>query len=364
MADEIQIWAIDGTAGSAEIMKVEPTSQAETENLLEDALVKDPDLLMPGLTLVGRQTPIGGGYLDLLGVDEEGRLVVFELKRGKLTRDAITQVIDYCSALESMSDDDRAAHIAERSGERGIARIENFEEWYGQRFEEQASLTPVRMVLVGLGVDDNASRIVDFLAKRSVNITLLTFYGYQYDGKTLLAKQVQQAGSDVEPLVKSRPSTEGRRKALAKALADRAEKLGTGTFWKDVTESFMKLGYTREILAAGLSFCLPSLEMQELSYGRTARSVHSVRLDESSKKIRITFFPAAIHLCEAKFEEQKEVIPFKQELPPNAPQTDRVSKQWYCLLDESEWAVHKDALTTLASDVYTEWEDRRRANQV
>ena len=359
MMDEIQIWAIDGTTGSAEIMKVEPTSQTETENLLEDALVKDPDMLMPGLMLVGRQTPIAGGYLDLLGVDKEGRLVVFELKRGTLTREAVAQVIDYCSALESMIDVDRANLIAGQSGKLGIAKIEDFKEWY-QRFGEQASLAPVRMVLVGLGVDDNASRMVDFLAKRGVNIMLLTFYGYQYDGKTLLAKQVQQTGSDVGPLSKLRPSNEDRRKALA----ERVEKLGMATFWKEVTESFTKLGYKGEPLANGLSFCLPSLEMQGLNYGKTVRSVHSVQLEESSKRIRITFFPVAIHLSEAKFEEQDEVIQFTKEPPPNAPQTTRVSEQWYCLLDAQEWAAHKDTLTTLASDVYTEWEARRNTNQV
>ena len=62
-------------------------------------------MLMPDLTLVGRQTPAGGGALDLLGVDEDGRLVVFELKRGTLTRDAVAQVIDYCSYLESLDVD-------------------------------------------------------------------------------------------------------------------------------------------------------------------------------------------------------------------------------------------------------------------
>ena len=355
MADEIQIWAIDKMAEST---KVEPTSQTETEKLLEDVLVKRPDMLMPGLTLVGRQTPTAGGYLDLLGVDEDGRLVVFELKRGTLTRDVVTQVIDYSSALESLSDDARATHIAKRSGQLGIAKIENFEEWYREGFGEQASLTPVRMVLVGLGVDDNASRMVDFLAKRDVDITLLTFYGYQYNGKTLLAKQVQQAESDDEPSVRSRPSREERRKALA----NRAERLSMGNFWKEVAESFTNLGYTQEFLPNRLSFCLPSLGMQGLSYGKTARSVHSVQLDENSKKIRITFFPVAIHLCEKRFEEQKEIIQFKQEPPPNAPQTTRVSEQWYCLLDAQEWARHKDALTTLASIVSAEWDEARRSD--
>ena len=60
-------------------------------------------MLMPGLTLVGRQTPTGSGWLDLLGVDEDGKLVVFELKRGKLTREAVAQAIkaNFCSVMNS-----------------------------------------------------------------------------------------------------------------------------------------------------------------------------------------------------------------------------------------------------------------------
>ena len=39
-------------------------------------------MLMPGLQLVGRQLTTANGSLDLLGIDSEGRLVVFELKPG------------------------------------------------------------------------------------------------------------------------------------------------------------------------------------------------------------------------------------------------------------------------------------------
>ena len=60
---------------------------------------------MEGLTLVGRQTPTEGGPLDLLGVDADGRLVVFELKRGTLSRDAVAQVVDYASYLNAMESD-------------------------------------------------------------------------------------------------------------------------------------------------------------------------------------------------------------------------------------------------------------------
>ena len=90
---------------------------------------REPDLLIPGLRLVGRQTPTEGGPLDLLGVDEDGRLVVFELKRGTLSRDAVAQIIDYASDLDAKSDDEVAEHIAVHSGVGGVGEIDDFEAW-------------------------------------------------------------------------------------------------------------------------------------------------------------------------------------------------------------------------------------------
>ena len=123
---------------------------------------------MPGLTLVGRQTPTEGGPLDLLGVDSDGRLAVFELKRGALSRDAVAQIIDYASDLDRMELGALAEHISERSGEHGIEKIEDFEEWYNQEFGDQGleALKPLRLFLVGLGADDRTERMVTFLAKQ------------------------------------------------------------------------------------------------------------------------------------------------------------------------------------------------------
>ena len=179
MTDEIKIWAVDSSSNAVE--PIQPTDWKETEGSLEDVLVKNPDMLMPGLTLVGRQTPTESGYLDLLGVDENGKLVVFELKREKLTRKAVAQAIDYCSYLESLEESELATHISERSGSAGIIEIKDFEEWYGERYpgKELTDLRPARTVLVGLGVDAVAQRMVGFLSKSGVDISLLTFHGYQ-----------------------------------------------------------------------------------------------------------------------------------------------------------------------------------------
>ena len=81
MTDDFGIWEVDEAGKTAHLL--ETAGSAGTEALLEDVMVQNPAMLMPGLELVGRQLPTANNTLDLLGVDSEGRLVVFELKRGK-----------------------------------------------------------------------------------------------------------------------------------------------------------------------------------------------------------------------------------------------------------------------------------------
>ena len=125
---EFGIWEVDETTKDAH--RLAETDRAETEALLEDVFVRNPSLLMPGLELVGRQMRTSNGNLDLLGVDSEGRLVVFELKRGTLTREAVAQAVDYASWLDSLDDADLWTRIAATSGQDEIDDIENFEAWY------------------------------------------------------------------------------------------------------------------------------------------------------------------------------------------------------------------------------------------
>lgn len=209
--EELKIWKIDGN-DSLEVSVLETIDETETENLLEEILTKNPDMLDIGLDLVGRQVDTPSGPLDLLGVDNAGRLVVFELKRGKLNRDAVAQAIDYASQLRAMNLDSLSQHIAERSGKQGIQKIDNFEEWYNNNYpnDDLDSLMPPRIVLVGLGVDETTERMVNYLDEFGLKVSLLTFHGFKQGSDTLLARHVEVDDSPGTPSPKMQVSREQR----------------------------------------------------------------------------------------------------------------------------------------------------------
>ena len=336
--DEFKIWALEDASS---VVELESQRQMEAESLLEDTLVANPDLLMPGLKLVGRQTPTAGGPLDLLGVDRYGRLSLFELKRGILTREAVAQVIDYAADLEAMDLAELASLLARESGERGIDEIEDLEEWYGQRFGEQElrSLRPLRMFLVGLGADERAERMVDFLANNSgMDISLITFHGFAYGGKTLFARQVHvEGGADPGSRSERRYVSVAERRAR---LDERVEESGVSELFGAVRDMFRENWPVSKMRPGALGL---GVRLQERSYAR-------IGVGERGE-VRIVFFPRAKALCPDEFKQPIEAISHKTWPPDRDPLGDADAEIQFRLTAE-DWETHKETLTRLAGALY------------
>ena len=350
MSEDIRIWKIEDSSKAAR--PLEPANRMETEQDLEELLVASPGMLMPSLALIGRQTPIDGGALDLLGVDEDGRLVVFELKREKLTREAVAQVLDYCSHLDSLSEAELSSYVVEHSGKNGIDVIRSFESWYGDRHGGQfVSLRPTRMVLVGLGADSRARRMVEYLAEKGVDITLLTFHGYRCADSMLLARQVER-GSQAHTVDPQPSQSPAQRRHV---LAERAAEFGIDALWR---KALAALSVTSDghPTKSGITFYLPKITLPD---NVNVSGSHSLTIDRSGA-LRVTFYPGAVDLCLEKFEVAGETIPFEREPPPNAPATKRVAEQWYCRLDETTWEQCGNGLAALVNDVHAAWQEEVR----
>lgn len=345
--EDIKLWQLEGSRATP----LASNNRLESEHLFEETLVENPSLLLEGLTLVGRQTPTDGGRLDLLGVDPDGKLAVFELKRGTLSRDAVAQVIDYASHLDDMDLGDLAAHIASASGAHGIDRIEDFEEWYGQEFGELESLRPLRLFLVGLGVDARTERMVRFLASNSeMDISLLTFHGFDQHGKTLLAKQVEvKADDEVRSGRRRRRRTKEQLREVFNAKLDRSEVGGLFEEVKGMFEAAWPASATRPN-TLGLSWKLKNLS-------GSGRRIPFARIDPERREVLMIFYRRSIQLCREEFRQRVETIPYQTWPKNREPLSDQPPEIQFKVTPEV-WSEYKTSLTTLVESVHEAW--RRR----
>ena len=245
------------------------------------------------------------------------------------------------------------SHISDRSGQLGIQKIDDLEEWFSNRFPERdlTSLLPPRMVLVGLGADDTTSRMVDFLVNTGVDISLLTFHGFIAEGKTLLAKQVEGRAANVTSATASNAKRPSRRERL-RIYDERAAALGVSELVNGVREMFRKSLRSPSESA--------SVAVKSRRNFRLSRSAYAfIDLDGENAGIKVGFHPVAVDLVLDEFNGLKGQIPFDTPVSENAQHTNRVNYEVVFPLNSVEdWETRREALTALTEKVYAAWLER------
>ena len=102
MSTRIKTWQI--MDGELQSIQTSLKNEGRTEPYdLEPWIESNTDILGSGIVIIGRQTMSNSGPIDLLGIDRTGNVVIVEIKRDKLPREALAQAIDYASdaALET-----------------------------------------------------------------------------------------------------------------------------------------------------------------------------------------------------------------------------------------------------------------------
>ena len=277
--NEIKIWRCDSMGNLVE--KIQPASQMNSEESLENLLERNPEILVPGLTLIGRQMTIDGIYdLDLLGLNRQDKLVVIELKRGVLTRQAVAQILDYCSWIDSRNEDQLLEFLSSGSA---IDEVDDFGSWYKNLREKELDcsvLRPTRMVLVGLGADERAKRMVEYMADSEMDISLLTFHGFQDGENVLLARQVEVEIEHQDPST-GRTNAGERYRRLQKGIQEYGEEFEK--FWNEVRESLNSIDATAEIRTTGITYNYPRIEIDNPdSWAVGFRASHSIRLEKTA----------------------------------------------------------------------------------
>ncbi|MEB3852012.1 MAG: endonuclease NucS [Desulfurococcales archaeon] len=92
-----RVYLLSGLEGAVEPEFHMYLSEAE----IRDILASNPSLIEEGLRIVGVERPVDPGFVDMYGIDREGRLVVFEIKRVKAGESAARQLLRYVETLRS-----------------------------------------------------------------------------------------------------------------------------------------------------------------------------------------------------------------------------------------------------------------------
>lgn len=177
---EVGLWRVDGGTP----LRI-TSSGVPLEKQLEQMIEADPTILGAPLLLIGRQVPTSyGTFIDLLAVDDEGRLHVLKLKRNRTARDVVAQVLDYGFWVVGLADPQvRDLYAAYRPGH---ALEQAWSEVFGGNPPDELN-TQHRLTVVAGDVDPATERIVGYLAGLDVPLNVV-FFRYFYDeGRAYLA---------------------------------------------------------------------------------------------------------------------------------------------------------------------------------
>lgn len=178
-------------------------SESYIEADLETWIVADSEIIGYPILIIDQQRNIPGvGQLDLLGIDQEGTLIIIELKRDRTPREAVAQALDYASWIDSANETEVIGYASEYL-ERPLE--EAFRDYFQDELPE-LSCQRHRITLVAPRLDASAERIITYLSERHrVDINAVFFqYARLSDGREVIARTMLVAEE-------SRPPSRTRR---------------------------------------------------------------------------------------------------------------------------------------------------------
>lgn len=213
----------------------------DLEKDLEDRLVRTESAEIGGVEIlyIGQQgTTEGGKIYDLVGFDEDGNLVVVELKQGKAPRRVIAQALDYVSRLKYQDYEDLEEDYEDFRREHDYDQSKSLREHHREHFELDEPLssdefnTQQRMIIIGTSFDDATTNMADYLRDEGELDVMLVQY-----------ERYKDSEEDVELLTTNpvrRPLSEEPAAQSDKSLTDKQKR--RKEFWKDFQSEHQEHG--------------------------------------------------------------------------------------------------------------------------
>lgn len=180
------IWKIG--KGTSKVKEVRLESEEELESIIQE----DPGILNETWLIIGRQVlTTYNQYVDLLAIDNNGLIIIIELKKHKTPRDVVAQSLDYASWVKNLKVTDISDiynHFSSKYLSSGKSLDEAFYNKFGYKIEEDAVNSSHQIVIVAAELDSSTERIVSYLSDANIPINAVFFKVFEDNNQRYLSR--------------------------------------------------------------------------------------------------------------------------------------------------------------------------------
>ncbi len=177
-----------------------PFQLEHEEVVLENWLESNPDGIIEDekILIIGRQVRTNfGGFIDLLGVDRYGTIVVIELKRDRTPHDTLAQALEYASFAERLDTEQLEGILRLYQKNDSVNLAEYHRGYFDLGTDEAVAFNKdQRIVVVGQAITPEIKQTAFFLRSKGIGVTCAEFSFFQANGETRLLSQEIVVGKE------------------------------------------------------------------------------------------------------------------------------------------------------------------------
>lgn len=198
----MEVYRID----SDDLSRIEE-QELSSEKSLESYLIRSDGAQIGGVEVlyIGQQgSPGDGGIFDIVGIDQEGDVVIIELKRGRSPRDIVAQALEYAASIRNENYEQLENRYREFVEDDEASLQKKHTEFFDRKedsLSEKEYNTNQRLLLVGGDFSDLSLDMADFLREHDIDVICVTYNSFatENEGLQLLTTESVRRPLSEEP---------------------------------------------------------------------------------------------------------------------------------------------------------------------
>ncbi len=171
----MRLYTVDGE-GKMIPFKEKKFEEDSLENDLEVLLEKNPEYFFEDskILITGRQVTTNlNSFIDLVGIDKYGNVIVIELKRNKTPRETIAQILEYASFVEKLDYEQLNDIFKDYSG--GEVSLDDYHQDYFQSDEKVSFNKNTKLIIVAQVITKEIKQTAMYLRSNGIDLSCMEF---------------------------------------------------------------------------------------------------------------------------------------------------------------------------------------------